>query len=151
MLTAAALAAPASAGPAKTFRLAWSEKAVDGGRTVMSFHVRTLKVEGGRWTISASFRNASRVRLGVRRQFAVLHGPAGRRVKALRVLPAKTFKPALPASLAPGKGWSGTFSGTGAAALKNTSVRVRFSYFSGRAVAGRPGFGWITDHVARLG
>jgi len=149
-MIAIALASPASAGPAKTIRLAWSERAVDEGKTVMTFQVRTLKVEGRRWTIDASFRNTSRVKLGIRKQFALLYGPGRERVSGLKVLAAKSFRPAMPASLAPGKTWRGTFSGTGGTALTKTYIRVQFSYFRGKVIAGRPGFGWITDHVARL-
>ena len=149
-IAAIALASPASAGPARTIRLLWSERAIDGDKTVMTFQVRTLKIEGGRWTVDASFRNTSRVKLGVRKQFAVLYGPSRVRVSRLKVLAAKGFRPAMPASLAPGKGWRGTFSGTGGTALTKTYIRVQFSYFQGRAIADRRGFGWITDHVARV-
>lgn len=149
-MAAVALASPASAGPAKTIRLAWSERAVDGGKTVMTFQVRTLKVEGRRWTIDASFRNTSRVTLGIRKEFALLYGPGRTRVSGLKVLAAKSFRPAMPTSLAPGKSWRGTFSGTGGTVLRKTYIRVQFSYFRGRAIAGRRGFGWITDHVARV-
>ncbi len=147
---AAALAAPASAGPAKTIRLAWSERATEGSRTVMTFNVRSLAIVGGRWTVDASFRNTSRTTLRIQKRFAVLYGSSRVRVSGMKVLAAKGFRPTLPATLPPGKGWSGKFSGTGGTALKNTNVRVQFSYFAGRALPGRPGFGWITDHVARL-
>jgi hypothetical protein len=149
-VAAVAVASPASAGPAKTIRLAWSERAVEGGKTVMTFQVRTLKVEGRRWTIAASFRNTSRVKLGIRRQFALLYGPGRERVSGLKVLTAKSFRPAMPTALAPGKSWRGSFSGTGGTALTKTYIRVQFSYFRGKVIAGRPGFGWITDHVARI-
>jgi hypothetical protein len=46
--------------------------------------------------------------------------------------------------------WSGRISGLGATALRDTNVRVRFSYFAGRALPAAPGFGWITDHVVRV-
>jgi hypothetical protein len=68
----------------------------------------------------------------------------------MKVLPARAFKPALPATLGPGKAWSGRISGLGATALRDTNVRVRFSYFAGPALPGAPGFGWITDHVVRV-
>jgi hypothetical protein len=148
--TALALAAPTSAGSAKTIRLAWSERATVGSRTIMTFNVRSLTVAGRSWTVNASFRNTSRTTVRIRKQFAVLYGPSSVRVSGMKVLPAKAFRPALPATLPPGKGWSGRLSGLGAGALKSTNVRVRFSYFAGRALPGRPGFGWITDHVARL-
>jgi hypothetical protein len=146
----AALAAPASAGPTKTIRLAWSERATVGNRTIMTFNVRTLTIVGRSWTVDASFRNTSRSTLTIRKRFAILYGPSSVPVTRMKVLPARAFKPALPATLRPGKGWSGRISGLGATALSNTNVRVRFSYFAGRALPGAPGFGWITDHVARV-
>jgi hypothetical protein len=61
---------------------------------------------------------------------------------------------AAPASAGPTKtirlAWSGRISGLGATALRDTNVRVRFSYFAGRALPAAPGFGWITDHVVRV-
>jgi hypothetical protein len=146
----AALAAPASAGPTKTIRLAWNERATEGSRTVMTFNVRTLAINGRSWTVNASFRNTSHTTLRIRRQFAVLYGPSSVRVSGMKVLRATAFRPALPARLPPGKGWSGRMSGLGGRALENTSVRVQFGYFEGRALAGRAGLGWITDHVVRL-
>ena len=148
--TALALAAPTSAGSTKTIRLAWSERATVGSRTIMTFNVRSLTVVGRSWTVNASFRNTSRTTVRIQKRFAVLYGPSQVRVSGMKVLPAKAFRPALPATLPPGKGWSGRLSGLGGGALKNTNVRVQFSYFAGRALPGRPGFGWITDHVARL-
>jgi hypothetical protein len=148
---ASALAAPASAGPTKTIRLAWSERATVGSRTIMTFNVRSLTISGRSWTVNASFRNTSRTTLRIRKRFAVLYGPSSVSVSGMKMLPAKTFRPALPATLPPGKAWSGRLSGVGAGALRRTNVRVQFSYFAGRALPGRPGFGWITDHVARLG
>jgi hypothetical protein len=150
-MLATALAAPASAGPAKTIRLGWSERALDGDRTVMTFKVQTLKLERGRWTVTGSFRNTSGVTLRVRKDFALLYGPLSQRVSSLRVLRATSFRPELPATLPPGTVWSGAFAGPGANAVKNTYVRVRFSFFEGRAISGRRGFSWITDHVARVG
>lgn len=147
---AAALAAPAGAGPAKTIRLAWSERVTVGNRTVMTFNVRSLTINGRNWTISASFRNTSRAKVRIREQFALLYGPSHVPVRGMRVLRAKSFRPTLPATLAPGKGWSGRFSGTGATVLRRTNVRVHFGNFEGRALPGRPGFGWITDHLARI-
>ena len=146
----AALAAPASAGSTKTIRLAWNERATEGSRTVMTFSVRTLTINGRSWTVDASFRNTSRTTLRIRRQFAVLYGPSSAGVRGMKVLPALAFRPALPARIAPGKGWSGRMSGVGGRNLKNTNVRVQFAYFEGRALAGRAGFGWVTDHVVRL-
>lgn len=99
----------------------------------------------------ASFHNTSRTTVLVRKHFAVLYGSSSAPVTGMKVPPATTFRPALPATLRPGKGWSGRLSGPGATALTKTSVRVRLSYFRGRALPGRPGFGWITDHVARVG
>ena len=144
------LAAPTSAGSAKTIRLAWSERATVGSRTIMTFNVRTLTISGRAWTVDASFRNTSRATLRIRRLFGVRFGPGSVPVDRMKVLPAKLSRPALPATLPPGRAWSGRFSGIGATALKRTNVRVQFSYFEGRALPGRPGFGWITDHVVRL-
>jgi hypothetical protein len=146
----AALIAPAQAGSAKTIRLAWSERATVGSRTIMTFNVRSLEVNGRSWAVNASFRNTSRSTLRIRRQFAVLYGPSSVPVRRWKALPARTFRPALPATLPPGKAWSGRLSGTGATALRRTNARVRFSYFAGKALPGQPGFGWTTDHVARL-
>jgi hypothetical protein len=150
-LAAAALAAPADAGLTKTIQLGWSERATEGNRTIMTFSVRSLTIDSRTWAVKASFRNTSRSTLRIRRQFALLYGPGRVRVSGLKVLPAKSFRPALPASLPPGKGWSGRLSGLGGTALRKTGVRVRFGYFTGRALPGRRGFGWVTDHMARLG
>lgn len=146
----AALAAPASAGPTKTIRLAWNERATVGSRTVMTFNVRSLTIRGSRWTVDVSFRNTSRSSLHVRKHFALLYGANTGPVSRMKVLPARAFQPALPATLRPGKAWSGRLSGPGATALTRTSVRVRFSYFVGRVLPGSPGLSWITDHVVLL-
>jgi hypothetical protein len=146
----AALAAPANAGSTKTIRLSWSERATVGSRTIMTFNVRSLTIVGRRWTVDVSFRNTSRSTLGLRKRFAVLYGPSNVPVTRMKVLPAATYRPTLPARLAPGKGWSGRLSGVGAGALMGTNVRVRFGYFEGRALPGTPGFTWITDHVVRV-
>lgn len=148
--TVIALPAPTSAGSAKTIRLAWSERATVGSRTIMTFNVRSLTTSGSNWSVDAAFRNTSRSTLRIRRDFAALYGPSNAPVRQMKVLRARTFRPALPATLPPGKGWSGRMSGTGGTVLRRTNVRVRFSYFAGRALPGQPGFGWITDHVARL-
>ena len=149
-VAAAAPATAASAGQQRVIRLAWNERALDQDKTVMTFQVRTLTIVGSRWTIDGSFRNTSKVRLRVRQEFALLYGQARTSVKGLKVLRAKSFRPALPTTLRPGQSWRGTFSGTGATALPKNYIRVQFSFFVGRAVSGRPGFGWITDHVARV-
>jgi hypothetical protein len=150
VVCAAVLAPPAGAGSSKTIRLAWSERATVGSRTIMTFNVRSLAINGRTWTVNASFRNTSRTTLRIRRQFAVRYGPSNVPVVRMKRLRAVTFRPALPARLRPGQGWSGRLSGTGATALRRTNVRVQFGYFAGRALPGRPGFGWITDHVARI-
>jgi hypothetical protein len=80
----------------------------------------------------------------------VRYGASNVPVSRMKRLRATTFRPALLATLKPGKGWSGRLSGSGATALRRTNVRVQFGYFAGRALPGQPGFGWITDHVVRL-
>ena len=97
-----------------------------------------------------SFRNTSRSPLHVRKHFALLYGANTGPVSRMKVLPARAFQPALPATLRAGKAWSGRLSGPGATALTRTSVRVRFSYFVGRVLPGSPGLSWITDHVVLL-
>jgi hypothetical protein len=150
VVSAATLTAPSSAGPARTIRLAWSERATEGSRTVMTYNVRTLTLAANTWSVDASFRNTSRKTLRLRPDFALLYGSSSANVKAMKRLNARTFRPALPAILRPGKGWSGRMSGVGARSLKNTNVRVHFGYFAGRVLAERAGFSWITDHVLRL-
>jgi hypothetical protein len=150
IVSAAALAAPSSAGPTRTIRLAWSERATEGSRTVMTYNVRTLTIGTRAWSVDASFRNTSKTTLRLRPDFALLYGPSSANVKAMKRLNARTFRPALPTTLRPGKGWSGRMSGIGARSLKNTNVRMHFGYFAGRVLTGRAGFSWITDHVVRL-
>jgi hypothetical protein len=144
----AASAALASPAAAETIELGWSEKAVAGGRTIMTFHVAALDVEAGRWSVRASFTNRSEETLAIRRRFGLALYRARADRRAFRVLRAAAYEPAPPARLAPGERWAGEFAGRGrlpAGAL----VRVRFGFFAGRAVPGWPGFWWLTDHAHR--
>jgi hypothetical protein len=146
-------AGSAGARPAEstvTIKLGWHERALARGRTVMTFNVRTLSITSRGWTIAASFRNTSRSRLRIREEFALLVAKRRAQIDGAGALQAKSFRPALPAALAPGQGWSGTFSGGGASILHGVFVRAHFSYFRGPVIPGQAGFGWITDHVVRL-
>ncbi len=149
-LLAAGSAGAHPAESAATFKLGWNERALGGGRTVMTFNVRTLTVTNRGWTFAASFRNTSKSRVAIQQGFALLVTKKRAQIDGAKALAAKSFRPALPASLAPGQGWSGTFTGAGASILHGVFVRAYFGYFRGPLVPGRAGFGWITDHVVRL-
>lgn len=149
-LLAAGSAGARSAESTVTIKLGWNERARAAGRTVMTFNVRALTVTSRGWTIAASFRNTSKSRVAIREEFALLVTKRRAQIDGAAALEAKGFRPALPAALAPGQGWSGTFSGGGASMLHGVFVRAHFSYFRGPLIPGQAGFGWITDHVVRL-
>lgn len=149
LLAAGSAGAHPAAGTA-TIKLGWNERALAAGRTVMTFNVRTLTVTDRGWTIAASFRNTSKSRLVIRDEFALLVTMRRAQIDGARALKAKSFRPELPAALAPGQAWTGTFSGGGVSILHGVFVRAHFGYFRGQVFPGQAGFGWITDHVVRL-
>jgi hypothetical protein len=150
-LVALVLAVGASAG---VVQVNWNEQATLHAKPVIAFHVLALadqtKGKTSGWAVTASVTNRSSKPLHVSgKQFGLaLFGDAtSTNPKAALLLPALAFKPKLPAVLAPGKTWRGTFAGYGKPP-EGAYVRVLFGWFSGPAVGG-PGFNWLSDHVHR--
>ena len=144
---AAALFVPAAS--ARTIPLGWNERFEVAGLPVMSFQVRSLTISRSGWSARVSFRNLTGRPVTIRNRFALLHS----RVRSTRTfgrLAARSLRPRMPARLAAGQGWSGTFSGKGAAALQGVFVRVHFDEFVGRLAQGRARFGWVTDQAVRV-
>jgi hypothetical protein len=145
---AAALFAPA-ASSARTIPLGWNERFEVSGRPVMSFQVRSMTISKSSWSARVSFRNLTGRPVTIRNRFALLHSRV-RSTRAFGRLAARSLRPRMPSRLAAGQGWSGTFSGTGAASLRGVFVRVHFDEFVGRLAQGRARFGWVTDHAVRV-
>jgi hypothetical protein len=145
------LAGGASAG---VVQVNWNEQAKVKAKPAIAFHVRALadktkgKVSG--WAVTASFTNRTSKPLRIsRNQFglALFKNAKATNPKDGTLMPALAFKPDLPAVLAPGKTWRGTFAGYGKPP-EGAYVRVLFGWFSGPAVGGS-GFNWLSDHVQR--
>jgi hypothetical protein len=151
---AVAFGALAGGAAATTVQLNWHEQAKVRAKPAIAFHVQALvsqtkgKVSG--WAVVAAVTNTSTKPLRISaRQFglALFENSSSTDPRQAKLLPAGAFSPALPATLAPGKTWRGTFIGVGKP-TKGSYVRVLFGWFSGPAVGGT-GFNWISDHVHR--
>jgi hypothetical protein len=148
----AALALPASAS-AGVVHVNWREQAKVGGKPVVQFHVETLasSKQGNHsvWVVVASVTNRSSKTLTLSKQFGLARYRGAKDVSPRlgTLLPALTFRPALPKTLRPGQTWRGAFGGFGVPP-DGTYVRVVFGRFAGPAVPGAP-FAWITDHARR--
>ena len=134
---------------ARTIPLSWNERFDVAGQAVMRFEVRSLTISKSRWSTRVSFRNLTARPVTITNRFALLHARK-RSTRTFGRLAARSLRPRMPSRLAPGQSWSGTFSGTGAAALEGVFVRVHFDAFVGRLRLGRARFGWITDHAVRV-
>jgi hypothetical protein len=135
---------------ARTIQLGWNERFDVAGQAVMRFEVRSLTISKSGWSTRVSFRNLTARPVTITNRFALLHART-RSTRTFGRLAARSLRPRMPSRLAPGKSWSGTFSGTGAAALKRgVFVRVHFDEFVGRLRLGRARFGWVTDHAVRV-
>jgi hypothetical protein len=142
----------AGGAAALTVPLNWHEQAKVHAKPAIAFHVAALvtqkkgKVAG--WAVAAEVTNRSSKPLRISaHQFglALFKDSASTDPHKATLLPAGAFSPALPAVLAPGKTWRGTFIGAGGP-TRGQYVRVLFGWFSGPAVGGS-GFNWISDHV----
>jgi hypothetical protein len=142
----------AGGASAATVRLNWHEQATVHAKPAIGFHVQALvtkkkgKVSG--WAVVAEVTNRSSKPLRISaHQFglALFKDATSTDPRKATLLPAGAFSPALPAVLAPGKTWRGTFIGAGSL-TSGQYVRVLFGWFSGPAVGGT-GFNWISDHV----
>jgi hypothetical protein len=142
-LAALTLAASASA---ETVRLGWVEKLDKGPAVRLTFRVGTLETSGKAWSATVEIVNRSTGRVTVARsQFAIVEFATATDFKRpLRFLPAATFRPPLPAVLAPGKSWKGTVGGAGTPDDRQY-VRLVLGPFA-TAAAPTP-FTWITDHA----
>jgi peptide/nickel transport system permease protein len=153
-------AAPPSllTGPIRTVRAGWSEtRPLADGR--MIFRVRAIEIGRKGWLVRGSVENRSRTSFTIAfgRSAAQL---AGFSVLApgtlgLQVLPATTFRPALPTELRPGETWTGSFAGS-SALPQGTLLYVGFGYFvpagrnsDPRLGARGGGFNWLTTHTFR--
>ena len=142
VVTALALAATASA---ETTRLGWVEKLDKGPTTRMTFRVGELRATGGAWSATVEIVNRGTVAVTISdSQFGIVEYATKTEFKrSLRALRADTFRPPLPARLAPGKSWKGTVGGPGTPD-DSRYVRLVFGAFSS-GLAPTP-FTWITDH-----
>jgi hypothetical protein len=150
----------------QTLRLGGPEPCGPPGRAV-SLSFRRLTLAANRWRVDASVRNGTGVPLGIVRPhtdetffgLAVFRGMASAevservRTRSIHVqLVADRFRPELPRQLAPGSGWSGTFSGPGRVS-RGRVVRVVTGRF---VIVGRPprglyrGFLCISEHGRRV-
>jgi hypothetical protein len=165
----------APAAGAKTLKVNWHEsKAVGAGR--VDFHVTKIVVAARRWSVTAEVANRSPYALRVAQPKAMeANGTVWSRdagfgvayrstdpncvpvqgcVPGLWAFRAATGTPTLPASLAAGATWSGTFSGT-AKLPHRTDLRLTFGYFTVTAAPDADvayvgtSFNWVTDHTFR--
>jgi len=112
---------------AQTVALGWTERCGSVTRAV-TLGLRRLTLSRDRWRVEASVQNGTGVALSVLRPHtdetffglaafqgagaADVHARARRQALHLQLV-ADRFRPQLPRLLAPGAGWSGTFSGPG--------------------------------------
>jgi len=152
IVTAVVFGALAGGAAAATVQLNWHEQAKVHAKPAIGFHVQALitqtkgKISG--WAVVAEVTNRTAKPLKISaHQFglALFKDAKATDPHHATLLPAGAFSPALPAVLAPGKTWRGTFIGAGGPP-KGSYVRVLFGWFSGPAVGGT-GFNWISDHV----
>jgi hypothetical protein len=144
------------------FRVNWNEKAAVDGKPIATFRVKSIEVGPNGYKIVASFTNTSP---------SVLRLPAGTAsspndfglgvfVSALPqrieqagnyLLKAQQIRPALPATIAPGRTWSGTMTSDNPP-RSDRSLRVLFGVFFWK---GKPPYGlgpyflWQTNHQVR--
>ena len=148
LATGFVVALPAAA---RTVPLNWNESLKRNGRPLMTFAVSNVTFAGGGWTVGASFSNRTAATVRIPRKRFGLRIFRGARVTTAtpyRHLPAGTFQPAVPATLAPGQAWTGTFAGRGTPA-RGRYVRVTFGYFSRIAPRQPSPWVWLTDHTFR--
>ena len=143
VVSALALAATASA---ETIRLGWVEKLDKGPTTRMTFRVGELRTTGKAWSATVEIVNRGTAVVAISgSQFGVVEYATSTEFKrSLRALRADTFRPPLPARLAPGKSWKGTVGGPGVPDDRQY-VRLVFGAFTS-GLAPTP-FTWITDHA----
>ena len=136
----------AATASAETVSLNWVEK-LDKGPTIrMTFRVGALRLSGKTWSATVEIVNRGTGPISVKAgQFGVVEYATKTDFKRpLRALRAATFRPPLPATLAPGKSWKGTIGGPGTPD-DSQYVRLVFGSFSS-GVSPTP-FNWITDHA----
>jgi hypothetical protein len=151
------------AAEAKTVRLNWFEKTGSGyGYPSMTFIIKSVTVEGPRWSARASVANRSANAVEVtqgRRSFGDYRfglivprrknsncGPQSGPCFPL-LLGSQRSRPAFPATLGPGQVWTGSFSGTGALP-RGVVISVAFGFFVDPT--SKKGFSWITHHSFKL-
>lgn len=136
-----ALPGPASA---ETIQLGWTETYLYNGRAndrLFVFRVDSVTVTDRSWTVKGSVRNASALRMTIRNRFAVVAGGTA--------FPASRFSPRLPAELAIGARWHGSFGGRGRLP-RATPLRIRFGLFRASLLPALPGLSWVTTHSFKL-
>jgi hypothetical protein len=141
----------------QTVRLGGAEPCGSPARAV-ALDLRRLTLERERWHVEASVTNRTGVPLSIVRPhtdetffgLAVFRGAGTAEVaerarrRSIHVqLVADRFRPELPRQLAPGRGWSGTFSGPGRLP-RGRVVRVVTGRF---AILGRPPRGLYSEFV----
>jgi hypothetical protein len=148
---AAVLLAP-SAQAQQQISLNWREHLSYQNRPIMSFRVDEIQLRANSWSVRAKYTNLSKVNVTYVKN--VFNLGVWTRVTATCKhvgLPARRFVPPIPATLRPGRSWSGVISGSGRPPPR-AFLRFVFALFRGPPNAYGPhhSFGWITDHVYDL-
>ncbi len=138
----------------RTEALNWVEKAGRPGERVV-VRVQSLTLSRGGWSVRAAVTNDTSAPLLIGKPHTHESGAFGllTATSGSTGLNATRYVPPLPASLGPGKTWSGRFSGSGAV-REGSSLRVVFGTFwvyGGVRVGGRRRvmFRYVTDHAYR--
>jgi hypothetical protein len=151
------------AAEAKTLKLKWVERtSPDYGYPQMTFKVKSVVVDGLKWSVSASVTNRSTETIRVTRgdkdassyRFGLMtpnQGPcvpvngwiASCRPGPPVLVGAQSTTPQFPATIKPGATWSGVFRGTGKLPSRQ-GINVVFGFFTSKSVP--RGFAFITDH-----
>jgi hypothetical protein len=144
------------------FRVNWVENASVDGKPIATFRVRTIEVGPDGYKIEASFTNTSpevvKLPEGTARSpndfgLGVFLNALPQRIQeeGNYLLKAQQIRPPLPATVAPGKTWSGTMTSDNPP-RSGRSLRVLFGVFFWK---GKPPYGlgpyfiWQTNHQVR--
>ena len=156
----------AGAAPARTIRVQWvDEQPLWGSKLV--FRTTAIRIDGDNFAVATSVANRTRYAVRVMRRPPYLGGNfigplsfgiAWRqtdtpKTRHMFFVPAKTFSPRLPATLAPGATWRGTFSGRTRALRKHHDFWVAFGLFAAAPQKSLPpdpqGGYWLSDKTFR--
>ena len=151
----------AQAAEAGTLKLNWVEKtSTDYGYPPMTFSVKSITIEGKRWTMRASVANRSSHVVSVTQgkpaegdlRFGLVLPLSGNACSVTgtcfpKLLGSRQSRPTFPSSLKPGQVWTGTFSGVGSVP-RGKAISVAFGFFVD--TSSKKQFSWITRHSFKL-